>query len=258
MTQHEVLLDDRINFGETQLQDQEAEHVSTIEFAKRIGLDFNDNLLLNRALTHRSYLNEHSEALEDYERLEFLGDAVLDFVVGAWLYNRYPEMAEGELTRMRSALVYTEQLAQFGRQIKIGEQMKLGRGEDLGGGRDRSVLLCDVFEALIGAIYLDKGLDEVQRFFDPLLEKASEEILASQALQDPKSKFQEWAQSHGYSTPTYITTGVSGPEHSRKFDVEVRLKDIVFGKGSGSSKQFATKAAAQDAIDHLQDLDGKE
>ena len=125
------------------------------EFARRLGLHFKDVMLLSRALTHRSYLNEHSEALEDNERLEFLGDAVLDFVVGAWLYNRYPEMPEGDLTRMRSALVYTEQLANFGRIIGLGVAMRLGKGESQAGGRERSALLCDTFEALIGAIYLD-------------------------------------------------------------------------------------------------------
>ena len=108
------------------------------EFAQRLGLKFNDWLLLSRALTHRSYLNEHSEALEDNERLEFLGDAVLDFIVGAWLYNRCPEMPEGDLTRLRSALVYTEQLAEFARMINLHKAMRLGRGEAAAGGRERA------------------------------------------------------------------------------------------------------------------------
>ncbi len=221
------------------------------QFAENIGLKFKDNLLLNRALIHRSYLNEHQEALEDNERLEFLGDAILDFVVGAWLYNRYPEMAEGELTRMRSALVYTEQLAEFGRKIHIGSVMRLGRGEALGGGRDRSVLLCDVFEALIGAIYLDKGISEVQRFMAPFLEETADDILLHHKNEDPKSKFQEWAQAHGYPTPIYVTRNISGPEHSRHFDVDVLLAHEVFGSGCGSSKQSATKAAAADALQRL-------
>ena len=131
------------------------------EFAQRLGLVFDDWLLLSRALTHRSYLNEHSEALEDNERLEFLGDAVLDFVVGAWLYHRYPEMPEGDLTRMRSGLVYTEQLAEFARKIQLGNAMRLGRGETQSGGRSRSALLCDTFEALIGALYLDCSIEKV-------------------------------------------------------------------------------------------------
>ena len=122
------------------------------EFASRLLPGFGNLLILSRALTHRSYLNEHSEALEDNERLEFLGDAVLDFVVGAWLYNKYPEMPEGDLTRMRSALVHTAQLAEFGRMIGLGRAMRLGRGETQAGGNNRSALLCDTFEAVIGAI----------------------------------------------------------------------------------------------------------
>ncbi|MEJ2598186.1 MAG: ribonuclease III domain-containing protein, partial [Anaerolineales bacterium] len=139
------------------------------EFARQSNLSFSDYLLLSRAMTHRSYLNEHPEALEDNERLEFLGDAVLDFLVGAWLYNHFPEMAEGELTRLRSALVRTEQLADFAEQIDLGSVMRLGRGEDEGGGRRRPALLCGTFEALVGALYLDAGMDAVQTFIEPFL-----------------------------------------------------------------------------------------
>lgn len=227
--------------------------VNPFDFAAGLGINFKDRLLVSRALTHRSYLNEHPEALEDNERLEFLGDAVLDFVVGAWLYNRFPEMAEGDLTRMRSALVYTEQLAVFARKINLGSTMRLGRGETLGGGRDRSVLLCDAFEAFIGAIYLDSGIDAVTKFISPLLEEASEDILINHRNEDPKSKFQEWAQAHGYPTPRYVTRNVSGPDHSRLFAVDVLVDDIVYGSGSGSSKQSATKSAAVDALQKLEE-----
>ena len=131
------------------------------QLAQRLELSFSDYLLLSRALTHRSYLNEHPEAIEDNERLEFLGDAVLDFLVGAWLYNRFPEMAEGSLTRLRSALVRTEQLADFAQKIDLGRAMRLGRGEAGSGGRQRLALLCATFEALVGALYLDQGVDAV-------------------------------------------------------------------------------------------------
>ncbi len=124
------------------------------ELRDRLNLPVEDMLLLSRALTHRSYVNEHPEALEDNERLEFLGDAVLDFVVGAWLYQHFPEMAEGDLTRMRSALVHTERLADFARQIDLGRAIHLGRGEIQAGGQDKDALLCDTFEAIIGALYL--------------------------------------------------------------------------------------------------------
>lgn len=221
------------------------------EFARRLNLPFNDWLLLSRALTHRSYLNEHPEALEDNERLEFLGDAVLDFVVGAWLYNRYPEMPEGDLTRMRSALVYTDQLAEFGRQINLGGAMRLGRGEAQAGGRDRSPLLCDTFEAVIGALYLDSGIDAVLDFVDPLLTEAAEEILLKRKTEDPKSMFQEWAQGEGFTAPQYITRSAAGPDHSKVFRVDAVVNGKVYGSGEGHSKQAAAKDAARNALREL-------
>ena len=128
----------------------------TTEVAGRLGVQFNDLRLLTRALTHRSYLNEHPEAIEDNERLEFLGDAVLDFLVASWLYHRFPEMSEGDLTRLRSALVRTEQLAEFAEDFDLAPLMRLGRGEAEGGGRMRPALLCATFEAFVGALYLDQ------------------------------------------------------------------------------------------------------
>lgn len=224
---------------------------SPAQLGKRLGLTFHNGLLLGRALTHRSYLNEHNDAVEDNERLEFLGDAVLDFVVGAWLYNRYPEMPEGDLTRMRSSLVYTEQLANFARKINLGRAMRLGRGESQAGGRDRSALLCDGFEALIGAIYLDQGIEAVREFIAPMLAKAAEEILANHTIEDPKSQFQEWAQSEGHQAPYYVTRGSVGPDHSKIFEVDVVVNGQVYGTGSGPSKQSAAKAAARDALNRL-------
>ena len=132
---------------------------SPLQFNQRVGLGFKNLALLTRALTHRSYINENPDAIEDNERLEFLGDAVLDFVVGAWLYHHYPEMAEGDLTLIRTALVRTEQLAEFARLIKLGKAMRLGQGEIASGGRTRNALLCAGFEALIGSYYLDQGIN---------------------------------------------------------------------------------------------------
>jgi len=223
--------------------------------SQRLGLEINDWLLLSRALTHRSYLNEHPEALEDNERLEFLGDAVLDFLVGAWLYNHFPEMAEGELTRMRSALVHTEQLAEFARNIGLGQAMRLGRGEVQAGCRERSALLCDTFEAVIGAIYLNLGIEAVENFITPFLEKASDEIILNRKNEDPKSRLQEWAQAQGYSTPDYSTIGESGPEHEKIFSVQVSVNGIVYGVGTGHNKQAATKAAAIAALTKLNILE---
>lgn len=221
------------------------------ELAKRLGLPFTDVMLLSRALTHRSYVNEHPEAIEDNERLEFLGDAVLDFVVGAWLYNHFPEMAEGDLTRMRSAIVHTEQLAEFARKIGLGNAMRLGHGEVQAGGRDRPALLCNTFEALIGAIYLQGDIPAVRYFADPLWESVADNIIALHKNEDPKSQLQEWAQGEGYSTPLYITRNASGPDHAKTFEVDVLVNGQVFGSGTGHSKQIAAKSAAVSALKTL-------
>lgn len=221
------------------------------EFAKRLHLPFSNYLLLIRALTHRSFFNEHPEAIEDNERLEFLGDAVLDFLVGAWLYKRFPEKHEGELTRLRSALVQTEQLAEFARQIGLGGVMRLGRGEGEGGGRHRQALLCGTFEALVGALYLDAGLDVVRQFIEPILGPAADEILIENRDQDPKSLFQENVQSKGFGPPVYRTVGTSGPEHNKIFHVEVQVNGRVWGEGVGPSKQTAAKAAARAALERF-------
>ena len=221
------------------------------KLAQRLGLDFSDYLLLSRALTHRSYLNENPEAIEDNERLEFLGDAVLDFLVGAWLYNRFPEMAEGALTRLRSALVRTEQLADFALRIDLGSVMRLGRGEADSGGRQRLALLCATFEALIGALYLDQGVEAVIDFVEPLLETVANQIVGSGNIQDPKSQLQEWTQARGLGAPTYQTAAAHGPDHAKIFEVEVFVSGNKYGHGTGNSKQSAAKAAAQEAMQSL-------
>jgi ribonuclease III len=221
------------------------------DFADRVGLEFTDWFLLSRALTHRSYLNEHPEALEDNERLEFLGDAVLDFVVGAWLYNRYPEMPEGDLTRMRSALVYTEQLAAYALELGLGNVLFLGKGESRSGGRTRAALLCDTFEALIGALFLDSGIEAVQQFMGSFLEKTAIDILKNHSAEDPKSRLQEWVQSQGNASPQYVVRDICGPDHSRVFQVEVEVNGKVYGSGEGRSKQAATKDAARAALIQL-------
>ena len=223
------------------------------QLAARLNLPFDDDLrLLTRALTHRSYVNEHQDVPSDNERLEFLGDAVLDFVVGAWVYNHYPEMAEGDLTRMRSALVRTEMLADFSRQIKLGQAMRLGRGELQGGGRDRDTLLCATFESIVGALYQHKGLDHVRAFILPFLEPASEQILAQMSTVDAKSRLQEWTQAQGLGIPRYVTAQTEGPDHARTFEVEVHIGGKPLGKGHGPSKQVAQQSAAQHALNAIE------
>lgn len=217
--------------------------------AERLGLEFRDWLLLSRALTHRSYLNEHPDALEDNERLEFLGDAVLDFIAASWLYNRYPEMPEGDLTRMRSSLVHTEQLAVFARKIGLGRAMQLGRGEMVSGGADRSPLLCDTFEALVGAIFLDTNdVKAAERFIVPFFDAAADEAVRNRDIEDPKGMLQEWVQSQGLSAPKYNIRNAHGPDHSKIFDVEVLVNGEVVASGTGHSKQAATKDAALNAL----------
>ncbi|TAK13635.1 MAG: ribonuclease III [Anaerolineae bacterium] len=221
------------------------------EFAKRLNLPIQDRLLFARALTHRSYLNENPEALEDNERLEFLGDAVLDFVVGAWLYNRFPEMSEGDMTRLRAALVRTEALAEFAREVDIGRALRLGRGEEDGGGRVRLAMLCAAFEAVVGALYLDSGVYAVEAFMAPLLEHTTDHILINHHDRDPKSLLQEWAQANGHRPPLYRIVAEAGPDHEKTFDVEVVVGGEVLGQGQGSSKQAASKVAAQMALEKI-------
>lgn len=228
------------------------EGVEPQQWAAEVGLYFHDPRLLIRALTHRSYLNENPGALEDNERLEFLGDAVLDFLIGEWLYHHYPEMQEGELTRLRAALVCGERLAEVARQLNLGAALLLGRGEAANGGRQRPTTLAGAFEALMGALYLDQGLEAVRAFVLPLFEPLAETILETHADEDPKSRLQEWAQAQGLPAPTYHTVRIEGPDHDRRFEVEVRIQGQVYGRGEGSSKRQATKAAAADALRRLE------
>jgi ribonuclease-3 len=222
---------------------------SALDLSQRLGLHFSNLALLTRALTHRSYVNENADAQEDNERLEFLGDAVLDFIVGAWVYNRFPEMREGELTKIRSAIVRNDQLAIFARRLNLGPALRLGRGEFASGGRQRNGLLGSLFEAVVGALYLDGGLGAVEEFVSPLLEEAQEFILDE--IHDPKSHLQEWAQSKKLGTPQYVTVSSTGPDHARVFEVEVHIQGSVYGRGHGSSKHVAARIAAQTALESL-------
>jgi ribonuclease III len=225
---------------------------SPAALVQRLDLPFTNLLLLTRALTHRSYINEHPEALEDNERLEFLGDAVLDFVSGAWLYNHFPEMAEGELTRMRSALVCTDQLAVFARALDLGAAMRLGHGEEQAGGRQRDILLCATFEALIGALYLQTDIFTVQRFFHTMIGNVGEQFLSRFDQQDPKSSLQEWSQGHKLGIPQYVVLQASGPDHDRLFEVEVHINGKVYGHGTGHNKQTAARLAAQASLEMIE------
>jgi ribonuclease-3 len=218
-----------------------------------LGAEFADKSLLQRALTHRSYLNEHPDsAFEDNERLEFLGDAVLDFVTGEYLYHRFPELAEGPLTSLRSALVRRETLAQFAQQIGMDRYVLLGHGEVASGGRQRPATLCATFEAVVGALYLDQGVEAVKSFFEPLIGPEVARTMREQLDKDDKSRLQELAQGQLHCTPHYRTVRESGPDHDKEFTVEVSICGQVYGQGTGHNKQQAAQAAAQQALERLE------
>jgi len=224
--------------------------VSTVEDA--LGLTFEDKTLLQSALTHRSYLNENPNyPLEDNERLEFLGDAVLDFVIGEYVYHRFPAKDEGTLTSLRAALVCARALAEFANQIDLGNYLLLGRGEDEAGGRKRPAVLCGAFEALVGALYLDRGLSSVSAFILPRFEPALDHILRNNLDKDAKSLLQELSQAYLGYTPRYPTIDTRGPDHDKVFTVAVTIHGVTHGKGQGRSKQLAAQVAAAEALEQL-------
>ncbi|MCZ2113266.1 MAG: ribonuclease III [Anaerolineae bacterium] len=228
-----------------------------LELGERLGMEFRDYSLLSRALTHRSYVNENpGTLLEDNERLEYLGDSVIDFVVAGYLYHRFPEMDEGELTTLRAALVRAETLAQFARQIDLGRFLRLGYGEEESGGRERTPLLCATFEAVTGAIYLDQGLVTAQPFIEQFVGPMLEQIQAGALHKDAKSEFQVWAQARFNMTPHYQVIGSEGPDHDKTFTVRVLVGDESWGEGQGRSKQMAAQAAAAEALARAEGFSG--
>lgn len=222
-------------------------------FEQATGLVFHDKTLLQRALTHRSYLNETRYLLQaDNERLEFLGDAVLDFIVGEYLYHRFPEMREGMLTNLRATLVREETLAQFALQFDLGQHLQMGRGEAESGGRDRPATLCAAFEALVGALYLDQNLEAVKRLLFALIEPALPQFVDIAAFKDAKSRLQEWSQNTFRATPRYRTAEANGPDHDKQFTVHAVIDNVVWGIGQGKSKQIASQAAAANALQYVE------
>jgi ribonuclease III len=216
---------------------------------ERIGLAFDNDMLLQQALTHRSYINEHGDdSISDNERLEFLGDAVLDFLVGDMLYQRFPDMPEGDLTRLRAALVRTESLAELAKNIGLGQALRMGKGEETSGGRERVTNLCATFEAVVGALYLDQELKAVRAFVTPHLDALLQQILADSRDRDARSRLQEWSQAEHNLTPAYRTVSASGPDHQKEFVVEVVIGERPVAYGTGRSKQAAAQSAAREAL----------
>lgn len=217
-----------------------------------------DGTLRLCALTHRSYVNENSTAGEHNERLEFLGDAVLGFLIGELLYKRYPEMSEAQLTRLRSALVDEKQLAKFAIQLGIGDLMRLGKGAIKEGGRQNPSLLSDTFEAYIGAYFVDSGIEAVGEFVKPLFTSVADSIVFPQSDTDPKNlvdfknRFQQWALATFVQNPEYFIIDESGPDHAKEFTAQVCVNGTVYGVGKGRRKQDAEKRAAEDALQKVE------
>ncbi len=221
-------------------------------FAKRLGLSFHNLDLLVEAFTHRSYLNEHRDYAGSHnERLEFLGDAVLELATTDFLFKKFPAKTEGELTSYRAALVNTVSLAALGAALGVNDYLLLSKGESKDTGRARDVILADTFEAIIGAIYLDQGYAAAEAFIGECLYGKIDEVIAKRSYQDAKSRFQEVAQEKRNTTPRYETLSENGPDHAKLFTVGVFIDTQEIARGEGQSKQEAEQAAAEAALSAL-------
>lgn len=219
---------------------------------KRLGINFNNPQLLAQALVHRSYLNEAiGKGLESNERLEFLGDAVLSFIVSHWLYQKFPNYKEGKLTNLRSNLVRTSTLAQIATQLKIGQNLLMSRGEKSAGGEKNQSLLANTLEAVIGAVFLDQGMTKTENFIKTQLEPFLSEILSRGEFKDSKSLLQEKIQEEIKETPVYKTLKGEGPDHAKIFTVGVYSQGKLLAKGKGKSKQEGEEKAAKAALEKL-------
>lgn len=205
------------------------------------------NNLFLQAFTHRSYLNETREDLSSNERLEFLGDSIISFVVSEFLYKKFPQFNEGELTNLRSLLVNTESLAGVAKELDFGKMLRLSKGEEQLKGRENTSLLADSFEAFVGALFIDQGILAVSDFLNTILLPKAED-LARKTLKDPKSLLQEFVQSKGQAQLSYKVINEQGPAHNKEFTVEVFCDNKVLGTGNGRSKQDAEKSAAENAL----------
>ena len=212
------------------------------QLEKNIGYHFRDKNLLKAAVTHSSFANENRGGLAYNERLEFLGDAVLQLVTSEKLFKENPDMPEGRMSKQRAALVCEDALAGYSKEIQLGDFMLLGKGEEATGGRNRPSILADAFEALIGAIFLDGGMDNAKRFVRRFLDAAHT------SLKDYKTLLQEIIQKNPGERLSYVVIGESGPDHDKVFNVEVHLNSNVIGKGTGKSKKQAEQAAAKEAL----------
>lgn len=212
---------------------------------------FHEEKLFKQAFMHRSYLNETKEKLQSNERLEFLGDSILSFIVSEYLYNTYTHYNEGILTNLRSLLVNTKSLAALARGLSFGEYLQLSRGEEESKGRENDTLLANCFEAFIGALYLDQGIESVRSFLRETLITQIEGYVEKKAFKDPKSLLQEYVQAQKEHSPTYKVMQEVGPPHAKIFTIGVFVKNTKVGEGTGKSKQEAEEEAAKQALEKL-------
>ena len=215
------------------------------QLQEKIEYTFRDPELLHRALSHSSYVNERHNEHQSNERLEFLGDSVLGFITAEYYYTHFKAYPEGELTKLRAAMVCEKSLCVFARELDLGNCLLLGKGEICTGGRERPSILADAFEALVAAIYLDGGMAPAQKFVLRFVEKAAG---APGAFHDYKTKLQEIIQKNPEESVEYVHVGESGPDHDKRFTVEVHLNSNVIGKGVGKSKKLAEQEAAREAL----------
>lgn len=213
--------------------------------------EFKDKKLYQQVFTHRSYLNEARKYVESNERLEFLGDSILSYVVSSFIFKEYNNLREGELTNLRSVLTNTQTFYKIGKMLNLGSRLKLSKGEEESGGRENKTILANTFEALIGGIYIDQGLEKAKEFIHNTLIAHKDEIVKPGELKDPKSTLQETLQAKHKISPVYKVTKEQGPDHSKIYTVGVYLKEKLLADGVGGSKQDAEKSAAQNALDAL-------
>ncbi|MDP3402396.1 MAG: ribonuclease III [bacterium] len=223
-----------------------------VAHSEKLGVSFKDLNLLIEALTHRSYLNENRTTSGSHnERLEFLGDAVLELAVTHFLFTKFPNKPEGDLTAYRAALVNTYSLAETAEGLGVNDMLLLSKGEKKDVGRARQIILANAFEAILGAVYLDQGYEAAEAFVAKNLYPKIDLVLKNRTWQDAKSQFQEVAQDKKSMTPTYKTLSEIGPDHDKQFTVGVFLADTEVARGDGKSKQEAEQAAAQAALDRI-------
>ena len=224
------------------------------ELEKAIGYRFKNKKRLNNALTHPSFRFEREGVEGDNQRLEFLGDAAIGLVCAAYLYTVYPNMQEGELTKLRSRVASKEPLAEMAKACGMGEYLLLGKGENQSGGRYRESNLSDVFEAVVGAAYEEAGLKAVQKIFSKVMAPCIDRLQGTSEVDNPKGRLQELSQQRWKTTPKYRVVSEDGPSHNRVFTVEVRLHDCIYGTGRGGSKRTAQSRAAREALQTVESL----